>query len=90
MEPTCPYWKALEYWLTEHWVDVAGVNTQRTKQAKCLDGNSPAKNDPKDALATARLVKDGRCFWPHLPQGVYAGLRVAPSARAGIIGRLTQ
>jgi transposase len=64
------------------------VNTQHTKQAKCLDDNSPTKNDPKDALVIARLIKDGRYFCPHLPQGVYAELRVASSARIGIIGRL--
>ena len=62
VEPTGPYWKALAYWLTEHGVQVVGVNTHHTKQAKCLDDNSPTKNDPKDALVIARLVKDGRYF----------------------------
>jgi transposase len=88
MEPTGPYWKALAYWLTEHGVEVVGVNTHHTKQAKCLDDNSPTKNDQKDALVIARLVKDGRYFRPYLPEGVYAELRGASSARIGIIGRL--
>jgi transposase len=88
MEPTGLYWKALAYWLTEHGVEVAGVNTHHTKQAKCLDDNSPTKNDRKDALVIARLVKDGRYFHPYLPTGVYAELRGASSVRIGIIGRL--
>jgi transposase len=88
MEPTGPYWKALAYWLREHGVHVVGVNTHHTKQAKCLDDNSPTKNDRKDALVIARLVKDGRYFRPYLPEGVYAELRVASVARIGIMVRL--
>jgi transposase len=88
MEPTGPYWKALAYWLTEHGVRVVGVNTHHTKQAKSLDDNSPTKSDQKDALVIARLVKDGRFFYPYLPEGVYAELRVASVSRIGIIGRL--
>jgi transposase len=88
MEPTGLYWKALAYWLSERGVEVVGVNTHHTKQAKCLDDNSPTKNDPKDALVIARLVKDGRYFHPYLPKGVYAELRGATVARIGIIGRI--
>jgi transposase len=88
MEPTGPYWKALAYWLTERGVQVVGVNTHHTKQAKCLDDNSPTKSDQKDALVIARLVKDGRYFRPYLPEGVYAELRVASATRIGIIRRL--
>jgi transposase len=88
MEPTGPYWKALAYWLTGQGVQVVGVNTHHTKQAKRLDDNSPTKSDRKDALVIARLVKDGRYFRPYLPEGVYAELRGASVARIGITGRL--
>ena len=88
MEPTGPYWKALAYWLSGRGLEVVGVNTHHTKQAKCLDDNSPTKNDPKDALVIARLVKDGRYFRPYLPEGVYAELRGAAVARIGIVGRM--
>lgn len=88
MEPTGPYWKALAYWLSERGVEVVGVNTHHTKQAKCLDDNSPTKNDQKDALVIARLVKDGRYFHPYLPEGVYAELRGAAVARIAIMGRM--
>jgi transposase len=88
MEPTGPYWKASAYWLREHGVEVVGVNTHHTKQAKCLDDNSPTKNDQKDALVIARLVKDGRYFRPYLPTGVYAELRGASAARICIMRRL--
>ena len=88
MEPTGPYWKALAWRLKSLGLQVVTVNTHHTKQAKELDDNSPTKNDKKDALVIARLVKDGRYFEPYLPDDVYAELRVAGNNRIMLAGRI--
>lgn len=87
MEPTGPYWKALAWWIKVEGLYVVGVNTHHTKQSKSLDDNSPTKNDKKDALVIARLVKDGRYFEPYLPEDVYAELRVASNNRIMLMKR---
>lgn len=88
MEPTGPYWKALAWHLKSLGLRVVTVNTHHTKQAKELDDNSPTKNDKKDALVIARLVKDGRYFEPYLPRDVYAELRVASNHRVMLVKRM--
>ena len=87
MEPTGHYWKALAYYLTERGYRVVGVNPYHAKKAKESDDNSPTKNDKKDALTIARLVKDGRFFDPYLPTGIYAELRVLASSRESVMSR---
>ena len=88
MEPTGPYWKALAWRLTGVGLRVVTVNTHHTKQAKELDDNSPTKNDKKDALVIARLVKDGRYFEPYLPGDVYGDLRVSANNRVSLVKRM--
>ncbi len=88
MEPTGPYWKAMARWLESEGLEVVGVNTYHTKQAKELDDNSPTKNDKKDALVIARLVKDGRYFHPYLPENTYAELRVTANHRLMLVKRM--
>ena len=75
MEPTGHYWMALAQYLRERGVAVVHVNPSHVKKSKELDDNSPTKNDVKDALTIARLVKDGRYAEPIIPVGVYAELR---------------
>jgi transposase len=87
MEPTGHYWKALASYLPEAGYRVVCVNPFHTKKAKELDDNSPTKNDKKDALTIARLVKDGRFFDPYLPQEVYGELRGLVNARASVLKR---
>ena len=87
MEPTGHYWKALAYYLTERGYRVVGVNPYHAKKAKELDDNSTTKNDKKDALTIARLVKDGRFFDPYLPTDIYAELRVIASTRESVMKR---
>jgi transposase len=87
MEPTGHYWKALAYYLTERGYRVVGVNPYHAKKAKELDDNSPTKNDKKDALTIARLVKDGRFFDPYLPRDIYAELRVLANTRESVMSR---
>jgi transposase len=87
MEPTGHYWKALANYLIKAGYRVVGVNPYHTKKAKELDDNSPTKNDKKDALTIARLVKDGRYFNPYLPTGAYAELRALSNSRASEMKR---
>ena len=87
MEPTGHYWKALANYLIEAGCRVVGVNPYHTKKAKELDDNSPTKNDKKDAITIARLVKDGRFFDPYLPREVYGELRGLSNARVSVMGR---
>lgn len=87
MEPTGHYWKTLAHFLISKGYTVVGVNPYHTKKAKELDDNSQTKNDKKDALTIAKLVKDGRYFNPYLPQNVYAELRSLTNARISVIKR---
>lgn len=88
MEPTGPYWKALAWRLKALGLHVVTVNTHHTKQAKELDDNSPTKNDQKDALVIANLVRDGRYFEPYLPEDIYAELRVSGNNRVMLVKRM--
>jgi len=88
MEPTGPYWKALAWRLKGLGLRVVTVNSHHTKQAKSLDDNSPTKNDKKDALVIARLVKDGRYFEPYLPEDVFGELRVSSNTRIALMKRM--
>ena len=87
MEPTGHYWKTLASYLMDAGYKVVCVNPYHTKKAKELDDNSPAKNDPKDAITIARLIKDGRYFDPYLPQEEYGELRVLANARVSVMKR---
>jgi transposase len=77
MEPTGHYWFNVGHFLRDLGIAVVHVNPAHTKKVKELDDNSPTKNDVKDALVIARLVKDGRFAEPIIPEGVYAELRNA-------------
>lgn len=57
------------------------VNPSHVKKSNELDDNSLTKNDVKDALTIARLVKDGRYQEPIIPDGVYAELPNAMNQR---------
>jgi transposase len=87
LEPTGHYWKALANYLMMHGIMVVMVNPYHTKRAKELDDNSPTKNDKKDALTIAKLVRDGRYYETYMPQDVYAELRVLSTARISLMKR---
>lgn len=87
LEPTGHYWKPLAHYLTEHGIKVVLINPYHTKKAKELDDNSPTKNDKKDALTIARLLRDGRFSQLCLPQDVFAELRVLSNTRGSLMKR---
>lgn len=58
------------------------VNPMHVKRSKELDDNLPSKNDKKDALVIARLLKDGRFSYPRLLKEVEAELRIGSTLRS--------
>jgi len=88
MEPTGHYWKALANYSRKAGYRVVGVNPYHTKKSKELDDNSPTKNDKKDAITIARLIKDGRFFDPYLPEEEYGELRILGNARVSVMKRM--
>jgi transposase len=87
LEPTGHYWKPLANYLIKHGIKVVLINPYHTKRAKELDDNSPTKNDQKDALTIARLIRDGRFCQLYLPQDVYSELRVLSTTRVSLMKR---
>lgn len=87
MEPTGHYWKPLAYYLIMNGIKVVMVNPYHTKRAKELDDNSQTKNDKKDALTIAKLVRDGRYYEVYMPQDIYAELRVLMNSRISLTKR---
>lgn len=87
MEPTGHYWKPLANYLMLNEITVVVVNPYHTKRAKELDDNSPTKNDQKDALTIARLIRDGRYYETYMPHNVFADLRSLSSSRISLMKR---
>lgn len=88
MEPTGHYWKALARNLKKHEeLKVVTVNPYHVKKSKELDDNSQTKNDKKDCLTIARIVRDARFFEPYLPEGIWEELRVSTTARQELVKR---
>ncbi len=88
MEPTGHYWFNLEQYLREKDIKLVLVNPAHAKKSKELDDNSPTKNDKKDAMVIAKLVIDGRYSEPHIPEGIYAELRLAMNHRNRLVKEL--
>ena len=60
MEPTGPYGHTLAHFLDSGNIRTVLVFGKNVKSLRELDDNTPSKNDRKDALTIARLIKDGR------------------------------
>lgn len=85
MEPTGHYWKTLANYLQDNGYKVVMVNPAHTKKSKELDDNSQTKNDKKDCLVIARLVKDARFNQVYIPTEIYSELRVLTNTRNELI-----
>lgn len=85
MEPTGHYWLNLAWWLLEQRFEVVTVNPYHVKSNKENRDNSPTKNDLKDALVIADMVKNGYYSPLRLPTGNYQALRVLMSDREFVI-----
>ena len=86
MEPTGHYWKSCARYLKKiDWIKVVTVNPFHVKNAKEFDDNCQTKNDKKDCMTIARLIKDARFFEPYLPEGIWADLRNLSNTRAELV-----
>ena len=88
MEPTGHYWKSCARYLKKiDWIKVVTVNPYHVKNSKEFDDNCQTKNDKKDCMTIARLIKDARFFEPYLPEGIWAELRNLSNTRAELVGK---
>lgn len=75
LEPSGHYWKAAAHYLSSKGYNLALVNPYHIKKTKELDDNCQTKNDRKDPLLIAKLVRDGDFFDPDISSGIYADIR---------------
>jgi len=83
-EPTGHYWMNLAAFLTHYGIPFVMVNPMHVNRSKELDDNLQTKNDQKDALVIARLMRDGRFSYPRLLESVEAELRNGATLRSKI------
>mgnify|MGYP003412106740 CR=1 FL=1 len=81
-EPTGHYWMNLAVFLSQRGIPHVMVNPMHVNRTKELDDNLQTKNDQKDALVIARLMRDGRFSHPRILEGIEAELRVGASFRS--------
>ena len=84
IEPTGHYWLNLAYYLEDRGIPLVMCNPMHVKRSKELDDNLQTKNDAKDALVIARLVKDGRYSYPRILKETEAELRVGATLRGNL------
>ena len=82
IEPTGHYWMNLAYFLDALWDSVCHGESHHVKRSKELDDNLQTKNDKKDALVIARLMRDGRFSYPRILEDVEAELRIGATFRS--------
>ena len=82
IEPTGHYWMNLAYFLDSYGIPLVMVNPLHVKKAKELDDNLQTKNDKKDAVVIARLMKDGRFSYPRILKDIEAELRIGSTLRS--------
>jgi transposase len=75
LEPSGHYWKVAANYLSSQGYNLALVNPYHIKKTKEIDDNCQTKNDRKDPLLIAKLVRDGDFFDPDLSSGIYAELK---------------
>ncbi|MEK5079128.1 IS110 family transposase [Solibacillus sp. FSL W7-1436] len=83
-EPTGHYWMNLAAFLTNYGIPFVMVNPMHVNRSKELDDNLQTKNDQKDALVIARLMRDGRFSYPRHLEGIEAELRNGATLRSKI------
>lgn len=88
-EPTGHYWMNLAAFLTSYGIPFVMVNPMHVNRSKELDDNLQTKNDQKDALVIARLMRDGRFSYPRILEDVEAELRNGATLRSKIREDLT-
>lgn len=75
MEPTNYYWKSVGYDLEQHQLEFRLVNALTVKRHREGDQLDRSKDDWRDALTIADLIRTGKFTQTRLPHGVYADLQ---------------
>lgn len=90
MEPTGHYWFNLGDYINklDKRYGLVLVQPNHVKKTKELDDNNPTKNDKKDALTIAKLIKDGRYVTPIVHDEISAELRTEINLREDIIKQM--
>jgi len=89
IEPTGHYWLNLAFWLRDNQMELVLVNPLQVKRNKENRDNSPTKNDVKDALVIADMVKNGYYSEVHLLPDQYRALRQLSASRDFIVKQYT-
>jgi len=74
----------LAAFLSAYGIPFIMVNPLHVKKSQEMDDNLQTKNDQKDALVIARLMRDGRFSYPRILEGVEAELRNGATLRSKI------
>ena len=90
MEPTGHYWFNLGKFLQDNGMRPVHVNPHHVKKSTEMDDNDPSKNDRKDPKVIAGLVNEGRYFYPYIPDGIYAEIRVLSGLRVQAQSEITR
>jgi transposase len=92
MEPTGHYWFNLGDFVNsqDERYKLVLVNPHHVKKSKELDDNNPTKNDRKDALTIARLIKDGRYVIPADHDEIFCELRSQVNLRESIVKEMSR
>jgi transposase len=74
-EPTGHYWKPLIHFMCNRGVEVSFIKTTAVKAMRELTDSTQSKNDRRDAVTLAHLLREGKVLKSVPPEGVWRELR---------------
>jgi transposase len=74
-EPTGHYWKPLIHYMCCRGVEVSFIKTTAVKAMRELTDSTPSKNDKRDAVTLAHLLREGKVLKSPPVEGVWRELR---------------
>lgn len=74
-EPTGHYWKTIIYFLSERGIEVVFIKTTAIKAMRELTDSTQSKNDTRDAVTLAHLLREGKVLLSPPPEGIWRELR---------------
>ena len=83
-EPTGHYWRKIAYYAKECGYEIRFIRTTALKHQRGLDESSSAKNDMRDAVTIANIVREGKYIDTVIEDGVYRQLRMLAHVRENI------
>jgi len=84
MEPTGHYWRKIAYYAKDCGYEVRFIKTTALKHQRALDESSSAKNDIRDAVTIANIVREGKYIDTVIEDGVLRELRMLGHLRENI------